>query len=443
MVFPKYPCKGQYTLLLICLFAAAVQAQAPKTAQALYTDLPIADMSSFTLLNTNPYKIARPAGAKELAAAVLCIAKSDVTNAVPGIALEWAPYQTFDKNRISGNRDQAFTAYKRSLVLRNLQLSFAGVQDSFASRLSAGLSFVIFDHSDPSYDERFAKNMLAVMQADGNAEEAQKMLQDDFLHERLDSAFRQLGLRPSADSLLYWLFNFRAGRFNPDSISAEIGRKFGARLGFDRGFDTPREKAVNGMIDDYLQVLQQVLALRRRDGQELARLVDEERKRFVQDHWNAGVLKIGLGNTWYAPDFNWSHLQSNKFSSFVTWAFRVGKWGQGIVFTQYTRTYAEDVKHKSSWVYGGRVVGGIYRVHGSLELALHSRTYSRFFGKIRDNINTIRGSAGVEARVTKGLWVEVVVGVNGPYSDFARNDGGLVIANLKYTFKRPAKVGVR
>ena len=143
MVLPKYPCKGQYTLLLICLFAVAVQAQEQKAASALYTDLPIPDMSSFSLLHVNPYKIARPAGAKEFAADVLCIAKSDVTNAVPGIALEWAPYQTFDRNRISGDKNQVFTSYRQSLVLRNLQLSFAGVQDSFASRLSAGVSFVI------------------------------------------------------------------------------------------------------------------------------------------------------------------------------------------------------------------------------------------------------------------------------------------------------------
>jgi hypothetical protein len=426
-------------LLLLCLFAIRARAQDPKAASVLHTDLPIADMSAFTLLHVNPYKIARPAGAKEFSAAILCIAKSDVSNAIPGIALEWAPYQTFDNNRLSRGSDKAFAAYKQSRILRNLQLSFAAAQDSFANRMAAGLSFVIFDNSDPSRHPGFATSMLTMMEAGiagRSSQEAQMILQDDFRHERLDPFFQQMGLNPETDSLLYRLFNFQAAQLNSDSVRVVIGRRLGARLGFDRGFDTPKERAVNKLTDDYLQVLEKVITLRQQDPQVLKKLIEEERNKFARQHWNAGALKAGIGNVWYAPDFNWSHIQTNKFSSFVSWAFRVGPWGQGILFAQYTQTYTQDVKHRSSWVYGGRAVGGNYWIHGSIEAALHTRTYGRLFGRTRNDINTIRGTIGVEVRAARGLWAEAVIGLNGPYSDFAKNDGVWLAGSLKYTFKR-------
>lgn len=441
MFIPGCTRKGKY-ILLLCLYAVTARAQHPKAASVLYTDLPVADMPAFSLLHVNPYKIARPAGAKEFSAAVLCVAKSDVSNAIPGIALEWAPYQTFDNNRLNRGSDSAFTTYKQSLVLRNLQLSFGASQDSFANRMAAGLSFVIFDNSDPTRNPRFAKSMLTMMQAGmagRTSREAQTILQDDFRRQRLDPAFQQMGLSPVADSLLYRLFNFEAAQLNRDSVHIAIGRRFGFRLGFDRGFDTPKERAVNKLIDDYLHVLEKVIILRSQDPQVLVKLVEEEQNKFVSTHWNAGVLKVGLGNIWHAPDFNWSHVQSYKFSSFASWAFRVGPWGQGILFAQYSHTYAKDVKYRSSWVYGGRAVAGNYWIHGSVEAALHTRTYSRFFGRTRTDVNTVRGTLGVEIRAARGLWLEVAVGMNGPYSDFAKNDGLVVTGNLKYTFKEKIK----
>ena len=81
------------------------------------------------------------------------------------------------------------------------------------------------------------------------------------------------------------------------------------------------------------------------------------------------------------------------------------------------------------------MIAGNYWVHGTIEAAFHTHTYGRLFGKIRNDVNTIRGAAGVEARVTNGLWVQVSVGVNGPYSDFAKNDGVVLAGALKYAFK--------
>jgi hypothetical protein len=440
MVYPKTTCTQLAILLLSCLIAIRLQAQDRKAADVLYTDLPIADLSAFTLMHVNPYKIARPAGAKELAASLMCIAKSDVSNAIPGFAIDWAPYQTFDGNRMHGNRDTILAAYRKSLILRNLQLSFGGAQDSFASRLAVGISFVIFDHSDPSNDPQFAKSVLALMQGGARnhtPQETQQLLQDDFRRDQLDPFFEQQGLSPMTDSLLYRLFSFETGSLSQDSIRAAIGRKFGARLGFDRGFDTPKEHEVNKLIDHYLEVLQEITNLRQQDRQVLAILIAEKRKQFLREHWNAGILKIGLGNSWFAPDYNWSHLESNKFSVYAAWGIKAGKWGQGILFGQYARTFSQDIaeRNRTSWVYGGRVIAGNYWVHGTIEAAFHTHTYGRLFGKIRNDVNTIRGAAGVEARVTNGLWVQVSVGVNGPYSDFAKNDGVVLAGALKYAFK--------
>jgi hypothetical protein len=439
MVYPKTTCKQLAILLLSCLTAITLQAQDRKAVDVLYTDLPIADLSAFTLMQVNPYKIARPAGARELAASIMCIAKSDVSNAIPGFAIDWSPYQTFDGNRMHANRDTVFAAYRKSLILRNLQLSFGGAQDSFASRVAVGLSFVIFDHSDPSNDPQFAKSVLALMQggAKGHTpEETQQLLQEDFRRDHLEPFFEQQGLSPVGDSLLYRLFSFETGRLSEDSIRAAIGRKFGARMGFDRGFDTPKEHAVNKLIDHYLEVLQEITSLRQ-DRQVLAILIAEKRKQFLRERWNAGILKIGLGNSWFAQDYNWSHLETNRFSAYASWGIRAGKWVQGILFGQYARTFSDDIaeKNKTSWVYGGRVIAGTYRIQGTIEAAFHTHTYGRLFGKIRNDVNTIRGAAGVEVWIAKGLWAQLSVGVNGPYSDFAKNDGVVLAGALKYAFK--------
>lgn len=440
MVYPKCACKRLVALLLLCLSAITLPAQDHQAADVLYTERPIADPPAFTIMHVNPYKIARPAGAKEFAISAICIAKSDVSSAIPGFAIDWAPYQTFMRYSVKRNRDTAFTSYRKSLILRNLLLSYGGAQDSFASRKAVSLSLVIFDKSDPSNDPAFAKSMLALIQVGtkrDTAREAQRILQDDFRQDHLDPFFAQEGFSPMTDSLLYRLFNFQAGRINRDSIRADIGRKFGARMGFDRGFDTPKEHRVNKLIDAYLQALEKVAILREQDQQVLAVLIAEKRRQFLREHWNAGVLKIGVGNTWYAPDFNWTHLQFNKFSAYVSWGIRIGKWGQGILFAQYAKTFTEDVveKNSSSWVYGGRLIAGNYWIHGTVETAFHTHTYSRFFGKIRNDVNTVRGAAGIELRLAKGLWMQLTGGLNGPYSDFAKNDGVVLAGGLKYAVK--------
>lgn len=440
MVYPKCACKRLVALLLLCLSAITLAAQDRKAADVLHTELPIADPSAFIIMHVNPYKIARPAGAKEFAISGMCIAKSDISSAIPGFAMDWAPYQTFARYNINENRDTVFSSYRKNLILRNLLLSYGAAQDSFASRKAVGLSLVIFDKSDPSNDPQFAKSMLALLPVGTKAhttQEALKILQDDFRQDQLDPFFQQQGFSPVADSLLYRLFSFQAGRLNRDSIRADIGRKFGARMGFDRGFDSPKEYKVNKLIDAYVQALEKVAILREQDQQILKILIEEKRKQFLREHWNAGVLKIGAGTTWYAPDFNWSHLQFNKFSAYASWGVRLARWGQGILFAQYAKTYTEDVAEQSStsWVYGGRVIAGNYRIQGTVEAAFHTHTYSRFFGKIRNDVNTIRGAAGIEARLVKGLWVQLTCGLNGPFTDFARNDGLVLAGALKYAIK--------
>jgi hypothetical protein len=169
----------------------------------------------------------------------------------------------------------------------------------------------------------------------------------------------------------------------------------------------------------------------------LAILLAEKRKQFLREHWNGSILKIGLGNSWFAQDYNWSHLASNQYSVYAAWGVRAGKWGQGILLAQYARTFSDDIKeqYKTSWVYGARVIAGNYWIQGSLELAFHTHTYGRLFGKLRNDINTIRTAAGVEARLADRLWAHISFGVNGPYSDFARNDGVVLAGGLKYAFR--------
>lgn len=413
-------------------------------------DFPIPDMTSFSVVGAGPNRVARPAGAKEFSAGLLGIAQTGGRENSPGIAMEWAPFITFNKNYISQGRDKTFDNYKRSQFARNLQLSFAAMDDSTASRIVLGLSFVVYDHSDPSRDPAFAKRLLTAAQASQESpsaitsQQVQATLIRDFQQNHLNPAFEKLGLNVIGDTLLYRLFNFEATRANNDSIIIDIERRFAARLGYTRGSGNPKEKEVKQVARDYIPALNEIIALRNRDEQAFARLIDEDRERYTKSHWNRGILKIGLGNIWYSPDFTWSHLQHNKFSSFLTWGFPFGKWGQGILYTQYTYTYTDEVVDQSSWLVGGRIVAGSYKVHGTLEGALQTNNSPRFLqGVHRDDASSVRATAGIEVRLFDGLWVALALGVHGPYYDFSEFTDILTFANVKYTFKKASRFSLR
>src|SRR4051812_11169208 len=70
-----------------------------KVLDALYHDFSIPDASAFSLLGITPNKVTRPSSAKEVSASLLNIAEGG-SNISPGIALEWAPFTTFDKRYI-------------------------------------------------------------------------------------------------------------------------------------------------------------------------------------------------------------------------------------------------------------------------------------------------------------------------------------------------------
>jgi hypothetical protein len=438
-------------LAFACLFVfTAASAQDQKAANVLYMDFPIPDMSSFSLMGVGPNRVARPAGAKEFSADLLGIAQAGGKENSPAIALEWAPFQTFDRNYVGDSRDKAYDRYKRSFFRRNVQLSLAAVDDSTAARIAVGLSFVLYDHSDPSRDPAFAKGILAAAQASQEGPSAITSLQvqgtliRDFQHNVLNPAFQRLGLHIISDTVLYRLFNFEAGRLSKDSISAEIGRKFAARLGYTRRSGHPKEKDVDRLILDYYPVLNEIIALKHKDQQAFARLMDEERERYIRARWNAGVLKMGLGNIWYSPGFTWSHLQHNKFSAFLSWGFPFWRWGQGILHTQYIYTYTGEVRDQSSWLIGGRIIAGSNRVHGTVEGAFQTNAVVRYLsGRVPDDASSVRATAGIELRLYDGLWIELAAGVHGPYYDFSRYDDILIFGNVKYTFKQSHRFSIR
>jgi hypothetical protein len=430
-----------YFLLLFCCQSGYSQ-DSLKVLDALYSDFSIPDASAFSLLGINPSKITRPSSTKELASALVNAASSGKSIS-PGIAIEWAPMLTFDRRFIKNDSINRiykdFEHYSKTFFQRNLQLSFATVQDSGGSKVALGLSFVIFDKSDPKNNKQYALNLIE------KTTEALSKLSN--LNDKRSafatyksSAFRNLGIDIVKDEAFYINGPCQSSDFDKHDLvlsKDSISKLFIDKLKLPKG--DIKEKTVDTLVTKFIDTYIIYQRIVNSDRTALLKIIQTEQEKYKKDNWNASILKFGIGQIWNSYDNAWQNLQSKKLTAYGALALKIKKWGQVVVLGQGGYNYDTDSINLAQVTFGVRLLVGKNNLHGSLEFGDQYNAFKTSETRPEKDQNILRSTVGIEFKINEGLWIEFAIGVTGNSIDFQKKASMLSLANIKYTFKKEAR----
>ncbi len=420
-------------------------AQDEKAVDALYHDFSNPDVTAFGLLGVNPNKINRPTTTKEFASSILEVGSSGKT-IPPGIAIEWAPGMTFSNRFISPQKDnfKTFDEYVKDRFWRQALLSFATIQDSTGSKVALGLNICVYDHTDPSYNRPYFRELINLIRIKLSPLRATTESNAAFMRMR-DSLINDWGEVEGVDKLM-GISNFNDNLpANLDSLKTAYKHGLIALLSEEHKSDARADK----LVDFFISTWKAQKTADQKDSKLVDDLIAQQKAKFKKEHWNDGLLKIGAGNVWNSSDFTWKQLQAQKFSSFVSWCGRINDHGflqnhmQFVSLFQYSYDYNDSSTDAGQFAAGGRVLLGSYKVHGSFELAYQKNTYKALGNETaRESQERYRSTLGLEFRMNDGLWIELATGIDGPPKEFLRKAGMLTFANVKYTFKKENRFSI-
>jgi hypothetical protein len=418
------------TALALCLgllLASAGSARA-QTIDDYYLDFAIPDLPGVGILGLSPSKIARPGPIKELAVSLLSLA-DDAHTITPGVALAWAPKQTFP--------GRSLDEYRRG-QLRKVVLSFATVKNSRRTLLGVGGRFIVFDRSravdDRAFIEAVEGALDQVAMDDVQAVLLRNRLRNDvepFVVEVARLVKPAVGPGDAEVERLRDVWTLPAQPPAPGALSAELKsaqfRRVFAAVARAQGrsnaaLPAELESELERRAADFV-----VLAFQLADDR--PGVIRTIRERVEKQKWNAASLFVDAGLSWAAPDSTWESLRGHSVGMMAAGSFPIGASGQGIVQVQYRSGLDPEEPERSSGSIGGRLLIGNSRNRLSLE-GIVDRVDDK---GARANSWRGRLTAGTELRIADGFWLEVAAG-----SEFHGPEGKSAVvslANLKYTFR--------
>lgn len=430
------------TSLCVVLLCSEAGAQNSRVVDELYHDFSNPDISAYGMLGINPEKVIRPSSPKELVASILNLS-AEGKNISPAFALEWSPGQTFSQERINNSFANLWQSYRNSRPLRQLNVSFATHQDSIGSKVALGISYCFYDHSDPSRDQNYFETIALLSKQTLRPLANIVSLRTDYTTIRvrilgtLGVALPAAGVADDAD------FSLSSGTAVP--ARAATVAAIAAAAGIGPG--NPAMTDVEALADAYTKALTAYRTQIANDAEAFSRIIKEQKESFKQQNWNAGILKIGLGNIWNSPDYTWKQLQNHQFTGYLSLATRFptsSGWfhthSQFVGLLQFNYNYNDSSTDASQTIAGGRILLGSNKVHGSIEGVYQKNTYKASGDKIaQESVEKLRSTLGIELRMSDGLWLELATGFDGPSTEFWKNAGMIGFANVKYAFKKEAR----
>lgn len=413
----------------LCITSFAF-AQTKDSIADYYIDFSVPDVGAFTLLGTKPEQTTNPGNVKQFAASLLNVATTGTKKITPGLAIDWAPIQTFGK--------KAFTIdeYKKNYLLRNLQVTFGTVADSSATNVGFGIKWTFIDRSDPLLDVNYAKQL-------------------NFLHDEMfvDNVRRRQEFTEKRDLFLKQIDQSRFGGTATVNIDVHVNQLLDADDKSLRGQDL--EKIITDCITAINSILsakavplltlsekatldELALSLKKIDEgeQEYDKKIVEAFKKAKEDwkknNWNAMVVAFGSGWVWNAPDSKWASLKTQVFKSYLNAKFPLSTNGQFTGIVSYAipkKDSNNDSTILSQFFIGGRLLRGNADNRFSIDAG---------YGFYRANSSTydmkdLNLNIGFEFKVNSGLYLEIVCGVRGKPSRLFESGNILSLGSLKYT----------
>lgn len=391
-----------------------------------YIDFAVPDPSAFTLLDVSSEAVSRPATPKELGAQFLNAA-GDGKEIRSGIALEWAPVQTFEKDIIVGMAE-----YAARRPWRNLTLSFGTLRDTASARMALGMRWVPWDEGDPLIDPDNSRKIVALLKSDndGGASRTAKtrfLVRKQERFRKIDSAIYDSKIESGADD------DFPSVDPLPDSPQPVLLADSLRNIFLKHGAGLSPEDSV--LIDSIVVEYSRMCEFQRlRKGSRESRL-EEVLQEFAKGHWNASSLQIGGGMVWASGEFTWAGLEGERGTVYASLALKVGGWGQWIVQPKYSR--ASD----TSGFYDIASLGSRF-LAGRNDMRFSVEGLYQFDGSRKESGHTMKATVGMEFRMGEGLWLEVAGGLENPVDRF-EDASILSLGSLKYAFREKPRFAGR
>jgi hypothetical protein len=415
-----------FVLIILYIDPLYSQSKDTITTDDFYIDFSVPDLGAFTLLNTKPDNISTPGNTKEFAASLLNVV-SGGSNISPGLAIDWAPAKTFCK--ITTPED-----YQKTYLVRNLQLTFGTIADSLGTKVGAGIKWTFIDKTDPLLDNEYGDRLNGLYQVSFASIPKAKIAFNIEVAKLFDNIIKNRGI--SADYLLIQkaIFDFNDSsiikrdvimnnKIALDSINALI-KNSGKALSSD-------EKAIlltlciqyKSLTNDEEQYKENVIAA-----------FEKEKKKWLNDHWNATVITFGCGWVGNSADGKWSNLNAQLFKTYLNGKFKVAKKMQVTGMLSYGIPH--NTKTTDSTIVSQLFLGGRFLVGNSNNRLSFDLGYGLDVAKKSSfNSKMLVADIGVEFKLDDGIFLEVAGGFKGEPSGFFKNSNILALGGLKYTLR--------
>jgi hypothetical protein len=415
-------------LLVLCLtlLPGGAPAASAQSIDDYYLDFAVPDLPGLGVLGLSPNRVTRPGPVKELAVSLLSVAE-DVSTITPGVAVAWAPKQTFP--------GQSLAEYRRG-VLRKVVLSAASVRSRQRTVLGVGGRFVFFDRTRAVDDAEFIQAVEAAID---------RVAMDD-----VEATVRRNRLRTDVEAFVVAAARLVKPDASPGDSDVERLRDvwtLPSQVSAAAGITTDLKRA------QFLRALSAVSRARNRPlpalppalARELDRwstefltaafeMADDRpgvirtiRNRVEREKWNAAAWYLDAALSWASVDSTWARLRARSAGAMTAVGFPAGRAAQAIVQAQYRQALDDSDVERSASSLGMRLLIGNSRNRLSVEaLAERRDARSAAAAWVR------RVTVGTELRVADGLWLEAAAG-----ADASGPEGSTLVtlAGVKYTFR--------
>lgn len=408
----------------------------------LYVDFSVPDLAAFTLLGFNVDQVARPGNVKELSAALIsAVGRGGRIN--QGMAVEWAPFQTF-------LRSKSLEDYQKcgNILARNVSLSYAAAKESTNTKVSIGLQWVLLDNSDILKDTNIQKRIERIFRFEEEQDPGSATKRSKFMN-KIAPSFTQILLDQTQEldtallNELLTLINPDISNYPPPNIFTieSVMRRLEEKLKEQNIELTPaQEDTLKFFSLEYIDMLKPISdyiiepAVEGNRRFKLNNLIENWKK----DHWNATTIQIGFGTIWNSLNSSLGELDADQFSSYLAGAFPLTRIGQLIFQGQYRKSYQEKAMEKWKYSLGSRLLLGN---------SDHRFSVEGLFSDSQNADSTLNGinwrvTIGTELKLSEGLWLEIATGFNIPQSNKGTTQI-VTIGGIKYAFKRERRFSIR
>lgn len=409
------------------------------TVGDFYLDFSVPDIGAFTLLNTKPTSISNPGNTKEFAASLLNVV-GDRSRISPGLAIDWAPYRIFHDSTVLRSPQD----YRKSSAWRNLQVTFGTIADSAGTRVGSGIKWTILDKSDPLMDADYGKALLEKHHSIFVSKEIVKnnfeISIDVFLHKIIfdrnftDSVTKYFELReliaPMLDENDIEIQKKEISIINQavvDTINNFFSRNSAAKL-----------SVVETVLSNNLCCRLKTIGIAEEEyDATLTKDFKKMKKDWMDQHWNASVITLGVGWVGNSTDSKWATLKTQEMKGFVNGKFGIGHRKQITYLATFGLPNNDSTINSTvicQFFGGGRFLVGNARNRFSIDLG-----YGYDIAKQSSfNKQKFLADLGFEFKIDDGIFFEIAAGVSGDPSQL-KNANILALGSLKYAFHKKSR----